>query len=167
MGFWDLEDGVTIDYSSDGTYEIPGAEVLPEGDYVALIKDIKIDSWEDNPEYIQISWSIVKPEKYKKRIVFHKLHVNDEKLAKREKALRMLYAININSGENLPRTEDAPSEVDLKKAFKSRQMTIRLKIWENDEKTKKGNWVDKVSPKVDSVPEPSEVSTVVDEDVPF
>src|SRR5690606_38171870 len=94
------------------------------------------------------------------RVVFQKLWVKDpepnalkkgaEKAdQKRDKALRMLAAIDANAGGKLARKGTEPSDDELMLALANKPMVITVKTWEMDTKDgkKEGNWVAAVSPK--------------------
>ena len=112
MSFWDLSTGETA--ANTGTeYEVPSGNIepIPAGSSVlAMIDEIKWDRKLSGEEFIAARWTVLAPEEYKNRKVFHKLWVTDadpgakdETAAKnkRDKARKMLAAIDANAGGKL------------------------------------------------------------------
>jgi hypothetical protein len=120
-------------------------ESIPSGTQLrGLIESAEIGEYEDQ-KYINIKWRVLGGE-YDKRIIFQKVRVfeNDEK--KRDKALAMLAAIDLNCGGNLNKKVQSVDELDdiiLMSCLANKQMYIKVAVWEMGEK--KGNWVKEVS----------------------
>jgi hypothetical protein len=161
MSFWDLSDGGNAkDTGKD--YEIPSGNLKPipdESDVLAAIDEAKWDS-KDGNEYISLRWSVLAPEEYKNRKVFQKLWVTDDDpqakdadkaTKKRDKARRMLAAIDANAGGKLSRQSSQPSSDDLAQHLCDKPMIIKCMIWEIPDRNGgdpiTGNWVAAVSPK--------------------
>ena len=156
MSFWDLSDGESAkDTGTD--YEVPGGNLAP------IIDEAK---WadKDGNEYLSVRWSVLEPEQYKNRKVFHKLWVSDTDpgakdeaagIKKRDKARRMLAAIDANAGGKLARKDGKPSDDDLALHLCNKPMIIKCMVWEiEDRKTGEtitGNWVSAVAPKAKGV----------------
>lgn len=157
MTFWGLSDGQSA-VSDSTSFEIEGGsmEPLPDGCHVlATIEDAKwARTQDDSAEYVNIKWAVLKPKEFENRKVFHKLWVTDldpsaqtrEKAkAKRDKAMRMLAAIDKNAGGKLSQSENKPTDEKLQAALVGRMMVIGLRVWDktNDDGTKSpgGNWV--------------------------
>lgn len=154
-----------------------GGDPLPNNTTaLAYIKDALWKEYEGE-EYINLTWSILKPEEYKNRTVFQKIKVKDLDKAKQERAIMMLCAIDLNTGGSLPKESD-PTDTDLARCLLKKPMVINIMQWEINDK--KGNWVNKVSPKkastqVDIPDEPVIVSSPTqspsdlgeDDDIPF
>lgn len=159
MGFWNLSDGE--DAAKTGAeYEIPGGNMdpIPAGSSVlAMIDEAKWDHTQnDAEEYISLRWTVLAPEEYKNRKVFHKLWVTDhdpnakdhaKAIAKTDKARKMLAAIDANAGGKLTAKDARPSDDDLARALQDRPMVITLMTWESNTGGGGGNWVSAVAPK--------------------
>ena len=111
MSFWDTSDGGTA--ADTGTeFEVPSGNLEPIPDGSSLLAMIEEAKWaiKDLAQVLEIRWSIVAPNEYKNRKIFQKLWVTDDdpnakdadKAAKkRDKARRMLAAIDTNAGGQL------------------------------------------------------------------
>ena len=190
MGFWDLSDGESAN-TGEKEYEQETGNLspIPDGSSVlALIDEAKWNETRDEQaEHISLRWSVIEPAEFANRKVFQKLWVTDddpnakdaEKAAKkRDKAKRMLGAIDANCGGKLgpkarptgkPFTDD-----DLALALTNRPMIIKCMVWEMGDNS--GNWIAAVSPKSKGVSmaetkapakKAAPVSDVDDDDVPF
>lgn len=162
MGFWDLSDGESA--KDTGTeYELPGGsmEPIPAGSSVlAMIDEI---GWNTKPqtgeEYISARWTVLAPEEYKNRKVFHKIWVMDldpgakdeaAGIKKRDKARKMLAAIDANAGGKLTAKPGRPTGDDLL-ALTNKPMVCTVMIWSMaDSRTggmMHGNWISAVAPR--------------------
>lgn len=153
MGFWDNDDGSEIE-DTKGEFDAGGGNLdpIPDGSSVLAMPDeAKWAEDKDGNEHISIRWTVAKPEEFANRKVWQKLWVSDDKprskdAAKdREKAKRMLMAIDANAGGKLKRKAGRPSDEDLALALISKPMVVRLGVWDMD--GKQGNWVQAVMPK--------------------
>lgn len=163
-GFWDLSDGKNA--ADTGTdYEIPGGnmEPIPEGSSVLAAPDQVQWAHADkndntSPQYIEIRWNVIQPEQFKNRKIYHKLWVTDlepqslekgkdKAIAKRDKARRMLAAIDANAGGKLATNPGIPSNDQLGVALIDKPMVITLMEWEGRDGGSGGNWVSAVAPK--------------------
>ena len=163
MSFWDLSDGKTA-ADTPKEYEVPGGNMEPipnNSDVLAVIDEIK---WTDNGnesdprEYISARWSVMAPEQFKNRKVFHKLWVtdfdpnakdDDKAKVKRDKARRMLAAIDANAGGQLTRSGEAPTSDTLAMHLMNKPMVIKCMVWSmkgNTGEMMEGNWISAVSP---------------------
>ena len=141
-GFWSVSNG---QLTSSGTFENNGADPIPANTNLkACIDEIE---WETaKPEYggdqyIKARWTVLDGE-YKGRKVFQKLRVNDAE--KRDKAIRMLAAIDANCGGRLMASGQTPDDSMLQMALCNHPMVIKVQVYDiNDTK---GNWVSMVSP---------------------
>lgn len=167
MSFWDLSDGGSAKDTGDN-YEVPGGNLQPipaDSDVLAVIDESK---WaeKNGDEYLSLRWSVVAPDEYKNRKVFHKLWVTDlepEALKKgedkaeekRNKARRMLAAIDANAGGRLARKDGKPSDDDLAMHLCNKPMIIKCMVWAIDDRktgeTITGNWVAAVAPKAKGI----------------
>jgi hypothetical protein len=162
MSFWDLSDGESAK-DTDSEYEIPSGnlEPIPDGSSVlAMVDEAKWDD-KDGAEYISLRWSVLAPEEYKNRKIFQKLWVTDddpnakdEKAAakKRDKARRMLAAVDANAGGKLTKKEGVPTDETLSACLTNKPMTIKCMLWEMPDREKpgefiRGNWIAAVAPK--------------------
>jgi hypothetical protein len=166
MSFWDLSDGGSA--ADTGTeYEIPSGNLdpIPDGSSVlAMIDEAKWDE-KNNAQYISLRWSVLSPDEYKNRKIFQKLWVTDDdpmakdadKAAKkRDKARRMLAAVDSNAGGKLSRTGSAPTDNDLTACLCNKPMIIKCMIWSMDDREKpgekiEGNWIAAVAPKAKGI----------------
>ena len=166
MSFWDLSDGGSA--KDTGTeYEIPGGgnfDPIPEGSSVlAAIDEIKWDE-KNGDRFVSARWSILSPDEYKNRKIFHKLWVTDidpsakdeaKGIAKRDKARKMLAAIDANAGGKLAARSEQPTDDSMSLALCGKPMIITLMEWSiKDRETGdmiRGNWVSAVNPKAKGI----------------
>lgn len=169
MSFWDLSDGSNAKDTGTG-FEIPsgGFDPIPHGSsvlaYPEAVKWQMTDPERTNgiaASYIEITWKIAKPEEFKGRTIFHKIWATDldpgveldpkkgkpKALEKRDKARRMLAAIDANAGGRLSQNPGIPSDSDLGLALVNKMMVITLAEWEGRDGGNGGNWVSAVAPK--------------------
>jgi hypothetical protein len=155
--FWDLNSGEDI-HGQSGEYEIAtNLEPIPDNTQaLALIDEAKWDTAEDGSRFVSLRWNIMAPDEYKDRKVFQKLWVDDfdprakKPEDKRDKARRMLAAIDKNAGGKLLKSNDAPDDEALTIALTKKPMIIRIHQWNMvNEKGEAmvGNWIGAVSPK--------------------
>lgn len=187
MSFWGLSDGDSATETT-GEFDAGGGsnEPIPEGTSVLAMPDEA--GWKEDRngvEHLGIRWTILKPEAYQNRKIFHKLFVSDDDprakdpAKKRDKALRMLGAIDKNAGGKLGKKDGRPTSDEIALALINKQMVIRLGVWEmqGDNGPMSGNWVQSVSPKSANISEaprkaPAKrqapiVDDIDDDDVPF
>lgn len=164
MSFWNLSDN--SDASKTGTeYEVPGGNMDPIPDGSSVLAMIDQAQWRRSdannpasPQFIELRWSILQPDQYKNRKIFHKLWVTDldpsakdqqKAIAKRDKARRMLAAIDANAGGKLTQNPGVPTDEALGIALLNKPMVITLMTWEVSDArgTSSGNWVSAVAPK--------------------
>jgi len=178
--FWELDDGE--DATETGTeYEVGGGdfEVIPNNtDVLACPDEAKWDAF-NGDDFISVRWTILKPEEYANRKVFQKLWVTDDDpkakdpAKKRDKAKRMLAAIDANAGGKLGKKDVLPTDESLTAALVNKPMIIKLMVWKmkgDDGEEKSGNWVSAVSPKKGgkvSKPKPEPKKQELDDEIPF
>jgi hypothetical protein len=164
MGFWDLSDGDSAAKTGQ-EYEVPGGnmEPIPEGSSVlAVIDEAKWETKQSGEDYISLRWSVLSPDEFKNRKVFHKLWVTDldpmakdEKkgIAKRDKARRMLAAVDANAGGKLIAQEGMPTNDSLTLHLCNKPMIITLMVYSISDArgTATGNWVCGVAPKAKGI----------------
>ena len=163
MSFWDLSDGENAAAGAETEYEIPGGnlEPIPDGSSVlALIDEAKWDE-RNEAEYISLRWSVLAPDEYKNRKIFQKLWVtnddpnakdSDKAAKKRDKARRMLAAIDANAGGKLVKQAGKPTDESLTQCLTNKPMVIKCMIWSMDDRERpgekiEGNWIAAVAPR--------------------
>ena len=162
MSFWDLSDGGTA-ADTETEYEIPSGNLdpIPAGSSVlAMVDEAKWDE-KDGADFISLRWSVLSPDEYKNRKVFQKLWVTDDDpnakdaaaaAKKRDKARRMLAAIDANAGGKLTKKEGIPTDETLTICLTNKPMIIKYMLWEMPDREKhgefiRGNWIAAVAPK--------------------
>jgi len=164
MSFWSLSDGGNAkDTGND--FDIGGGnfEPIPAGSSLMAMMDQAKWETKDGARFIELKWVVVAPDAYKNRTVFHKLWVGDfdpdvlskkgEQKAKdkRDKARRMLAAIDANAGGKLMQIDGVPSDDQLAMHLCNKPMVITLMVWDmvNNQtgEPMSGNWVCAVSGK--------------------
>lgn len=163
MSFWDLSDGGNAkDTGKD--FEVPSGDITPIPDGSSVMAMVEEAKWstKDDARFIELKWGVVAPEAYKNRKVFHKLWVGDlepqtlvrgedKAKAKRDKARRMLAAIDANAGGKLQQVDGVPSDDQLALHLCNKPMVITVKTWEIENRENgnmmSGNWVCAVSGK--------------------
>ncbi len=114
--------------------------------------------WKDASEYaerhISLRWDVLDGE-FKKRVVFQKVRVAENDANKRDKAIKMLAAIDANAGGKLMAAGTEPSDMDLMMNLCNKPMQIKVKEWRIKEERDGtpipeadqpcGNWVVAVS----------------------
>jgi len=169
--FWSTQDNSPI--VSDGSFNASGSglALIPGGTDLLVYPDEC--KWETylGERFIKIRWDVLSPMQYKGRKVFQKIRVEDEDSDKRDKAMRMLSAIDANAGGKLLASGVEPTDEAMMMCLSNKQMIVKVEEWEMN--GKKGNWVCAVSKytpggasKVSETP-PTPKMEVADEDVPF
>ena len=149
--FWLVDEQVTgqMEMSSD-------IEPIPsKTQCVAAIDEIKWDNYNDE-DYISARWNILQPAEFKNRKIFQKIKVKEADDKKRQKAVKMLAAIDFNAKGGLMTSGKVPTDPLLQKALMNKIMVIMVQVWaikdEATGETKKGNWISAVSPKSSGTP---------------
>jgi len=194
MSFWNTSDGNEIEKNDN--YDAGGGflEPIPEG--TSALAAITEAGWAEDTNknrYVLLKWAILAPEEYKSRMLPHKLWIGDDEdpqakdgAKKRDKAKRMLAAIDTNAGGKLLASDKMPDDLALTKCLANKQMVIKIMEWEQTDRATgdiiRGNWVGAVSPKVSAAelpaaPAPKERTTsksqtggrgrVDDDEIPF
>ena len=154
MSFWDLSDGGTANEDVQKEYEAPGVNMEPipnNSDVLATIKAVK---WATKPEtserFIEIQWTVQKPEEFFGKTLSHKLWVDDldpsvkdEKKAKtkRDKSRHALATIDANAKGRLLASNEAPTDDSLALALVDASMVIKVMEWVTDDQSARGNWI--------------------------
>lgn len=142
-----------------GTMEMRGGDIVPipsKTQCLAAIDESKWDIYNDE-EYISLRWNVLAPSEYKNRKIFQKIKVQEADEKKRQKAIKMLAAIDFNAKGGLMSIGKTPTNESMQKALMNKPMVIMLQIWAIEDKetgeTKRGNWVSAVSPRNANQPE--------------
>lgn len=157
MGFWNTSSGEDA-AKTGGEYEVASSmEPIPEGSSVlAMVDEAKWDKTINGDEFVSLRWTVLAPDQFKNRKVFHKLWVTDhdpnakdqaKAVAKTDKARKMLAAIDANAGGKLTAKDARPTTDDLVMALCDKPMVITLGVWESNQGGGGGNWVMAVAPK--------------------
>jgi len=144
MSFFSTSDGQQI--NTDGKFDSGGGDMPPIPKGTQVLSSIDQAKWSEyeGQRYIDLRWTIARPDEYANRKIFQKVKVNEPDMQKRDKALRMLAAIDANAGGKLVASE--PTDESLIAALANRPMVLKLEVWELDDKSKTGNWVAQVGP---------------------
>jgi len=191
--FWNTSDGESAT-DTGKEYEQPSGNIDPIPNDSNVLAFIAVAKWAEDKDfnkYIELEWTVEQPQEYANRKIWQKLWLKDpdpraktpEAAAKkRDKALRMLAAIDANCGGKLARSSGEPDNDDLAIALQAKLMTIKVMVWEmqgSDGTQMQGNWIAGVFPKSKGVkvnpdaPKPAAKpatkagATVDDEDIPF
>ena len=163
--FWNTSDNKAVE--STGTFNSNTAmEPIPNGSKLrACIEEAKWDDYEGE-SFIKLTWTVLDGE-YKNRKVFHKVKVKDMDSGRKDKAIRMLAAIDANAGGNLMRLGKEPNDMELMANLTNKPMAIKVGVWEINDK--KGNWVQAVSSIGAAAQQPvaAPQSDAADLDIPF
>lgn len=172
MSFWNLSTGEQVEATTEFESGGGNMEPMPAGTTtLSVIDEAKWDSkgeGYDKVEFVSVRWSVMKPEQYQNRKVFQKLWVKDgdpnvkdldKSAKKKDKAIRMLSAIDQNAGGKLMAAGREPTDDDLQSALVGKAMMTSLQVWEmtNNGETASGNWVAAVSAKGSKEPKAGEV----------
>lgn len=146
--------------ANSGSYEMGGGEPIPANTTLpALIDEAAWEEYQGN-RFIKLRWTVYDGQ-HKNRKIFQKLHVDDS--AKRDRAMSMLAAIDLNCGGKLMALGREPDTTDLMSALTNKPMHIKVDVWETDD-GKRGNWVCAVSAaKKPEAPKPA----APEDDIPF
>lgn len=147
MSFFTTSTGENLAQNQTGSFSLGGDDFAPipkDTRVLALIDEAKIEEYQGN-KYVKIKWDIAQPKEYKGRKIFQKVQCYDTDPAKRDKALRMLAAIDANAGGKLAASGAEPTDQSLSSALCAKMMVLKLGVWELDDKSKSGNWVQEVS----------------------
>lgn len=177
--FWELSDGDDI-AKTGSKFETGGGNLDPipdKTDCVAVIDEAKIETNQEGLKYISLRWSIVQPSDYKNRKVFQKLWVYDEDpqaknpVQKKDKAKKMLFAIDANAGGKLKASGKAPSTDLLQSTVTNKPMQIKVMQMKRDDGSAM-NWISSVAPRAGGAgamiaAAAPKVAEVLDDEVPF
>lgn len=165
---WGLSTGENA--ADTGTeYEVPGGgnmEPLPEGSKVlAMVEDAEWKEDADHNEYLNLKWSVVRPDEARNRKIFQKLWIKDfdprerdeaKAEKKRDRARRLFAAIDANAGGKLAKKGGIPDADTIMVALANKLMVLRLGLWEMEDRQNpgqvmSGNWIQAVGPKTGEI----------------
>ena len=162
MSFWNLSEG---DFEVSEKFEIGGGEITPipsNTQCLAYIDEAKWDQDRDQNRFISLRWTILGPIEYKNRKIFQKLWVEDDNPQakdpekKRDKAKRMLFAIDAYAGGKMAAQKLEPTDEVMQQCIGGKQMLIKVMVWkikdESTGETKEGNWIMGVERKAQQQP---------------
>ncbi len=162
MSFWNTSTGEDVSKTATTEFDAGGDfELIPDGSSVlAAVSDVGWEKDKSFNEYINVKWKVLAPESLAGRVVWQKIWAKDPEPnalkkgtdaanAKRDKAIRMLAAIDANAGGKLGASGGEPTSDQLMIALVGKPMVITVKVWEMDtaDGKKQGNWVAAVNPK--------------------
>lgn len=149
--FWATSDGSSAQ-KTEGKFEMGGGDIppIPDGTSVLAIAEEAKNDEHNDLKFIKVKWRVSKPAEYANRVIYQKVQVYEKDAAKADKAKRMLAAIASNAGGGLfssmeQRQETMPSDMSLAQLC-NRPMVLKMGVWELDDKSKSGNWVQAVAP---------------------
>jgi len=170
MSFWTTSEGKSATTEATGKFEASASyELIPDGTTaLAIITKPSIEQY-NGDEYINVEWTVAKPEAYKNRKIFQKVRVWDSNPKKADKAKAMLANIDKNAGGKLAKLDKDPTNESLA-VLTGKTMLIKILIWSIDDKT--GNYIGAVSPRTteEAAPAPTPKPVEIDDnnfDVPF
>lgn len=149
MSFFTTSTGDNLAQNNTGSFSMGGDDFAPipkDTRVLAVCEEAKISEYQGD-RYINLKWGIAQPKEYANRKIFQKVQVFATDSTKRDKALRMLAAIDANAGGKLAKENKEPTDQSLSAALTNRPMVLKLGVWELEDKSKSGNWVQEVSAK--------------------
>ncbi len=155
MSFWNTSDGKEVEQNTEFDAGGGNMEPIPSGtNALAVIDEAKWDNKDDN-EFISIRWSVMKPEEFQNRKIFQKVWCKDfdpnakKPENKKDKALRMLSAIDANAGGKLRASGVEPTDDLLQSALVGKAMVVSVQRWDIQDgaETISGNWISAVAAK--------------------
>lgn len=168
MGFWDLSTGEALEKVEE--FDSNTFTVIPDGTKCNAV--IEKASWavmsekskDAGEHYIEIAWRVLAPAEYKNSVLFQKVRVRRIDDKQRDKAIRMLAAIDTIVDGGLSELEDAPTDRQLDKALRDKKLTITASVWEMNGNT--GNHVTGVE-KIKKAATQSAKPKIEEDDIPF
>lgn len=178
MSFFNLSDGKQVESTTE--FDIGGGDFDPMPAGTQLVSMIEEAKWVNKEDFntkipedmIELRWLVLEGE-YKSRKQFQKIRLKHEDSKKRDKAMKMLVAIDANCGGNLVAAGKEPTDMDLAQHLLMTPMVIMVQTVteknENGIEVPKANWVNKVSSLANGKPDPGPIATASDfnDDVDF
>lgn len=151
MSFWNTSDGSNAAQNAEAVYVAPsGSDPLPDDAQVVFaIEDVSVKTFDDGGKSIGFMCRANAPQEYANRVFFVNLKPWDHDTSKRDKALRMLAAIDKNCGGRLAASGQEPTTESLQQALLNRPMIGKLGMYdfEGDQgKRITGNYFKGVAP---------------------
>lgn len=153
MSFWTTSNGQNATtQQNNGTCEVGGGDLtpIPAGSkLIAIVEEAKYDTakvfgTEIEHDILSLKWKVIDGE-FKNRVIFQKLHcLAGSNPEKRDNALNMLLAIDTNAGGKIVALGRDPQEIDFATLLTNKPMIIRVEVWETEDKSKSGNWINGV-----------------------
>jgi len=175
--FWGLSEGGSAADNVSGEFDAGGGNMQPipsDTNVLAAIDEAKWAKNQKGDEFISLRWSVIGPEEFANRKIFQKLWVTDfdpsaaakgedKAIAKRDKAKKMLAAIDSNAGGKLLAKPVMPTDESMTLHLTNKPMIIKVMLWEMTDRmtgdVARGNWVGAVSSKVTAkVSKPEEIA---------
>ncbi len=159
--FWGLSEGGSAADNNTGAFDAGGGNMQPipsDTNVLAAIDEAKWDG-DAGKKYISLRWSVLQPEEFENRKVFQKLWVDDadprakpdKVAAKRDKAKKMLAAIDLNAGGKLLAKPGSPTDEAMTLHLTNKPMIVKVMVWEMKDamtgEMNRGNWVGGVNSK--------------------
>lgn len=147
MSFFTTSTGENAAANATGSFEMGGGDFAPipkDTRVLAICEEAKI-SEHQGERYVNMKWDIAQPAQFKGRKIFQKIKCWETDTTKRDKAIRMLAAIDANAGGKLAASGQEPTDMLLQTSLTAKPMVLKLGVWELEDKSKSGNWVQSVS----------------------
>lgn len=175
--FWGLSEGGSAADNASSEFDAGGGNMQPipsDTNVLAAIDEAKWSKNQKGDEFISLRWTVIAPEDFANRKIFQKLWVTDfdpsvlakgedKALAKRDKAKRMLAAIDTNAGGKLLAKPVMPTDESMTLHLTNKPMIVKVMVWEMTDRmtgdVARGNWVGAVSSKANGkVSSPDEIA---------
>lgn len=176
--FWGLSEGGSAADNASGEFDAGGGNMQPipsDTNVLAAIDEAKWSKNQKGDEFISLRWSVMQPEEFENRKIFQKLWVTDfdpsvfgskgedKAMAKRDKAKKMLAAIDTNAGGKLLAKPVMPTDESMTLHLTNKPMIVKVMVWEMTDRmtgdVARGNWVGAVSSKAAAkVSSPEEIA---------
>jgi hypothetical protein len=176
--FWGLSEGGSAADNASGEFDAGGGNMQPipsDTNVLAAIDEAKWSKNQKGDEFISLRWSVMQPEEFENRKIFQKLWVTDfdpsvfgskgedKAIAKRDKAKKMLAAIDTNAGGKLLAKPVMPTDESMTLHLTNKPMIVKVMVWEMTDRmtgdVARGNWVGAVSSKAAAkVSSPEEIA---------
>jgi len=176
--FWGLSEGGSAADNASGEFDAGGGNMQPipsDTNVLAAIDEAKWAKNQKGDEFISLRWSVMQPEEFENRKIFQKLWVTDfdpsvfgskgedKAIAKRDKAKKMLAAIDTNAGGKLLAKPVMPTDESMTLHLTNKPMIVKVMVWEMTDRmtgdVARGNWVGAVSSKAAAkVSSPEEIA---------
>lgn len=166
--FWGLSEGGSAADNASSEFDAGGGNMQPipsDTNVLAAIDEAKWSKNQKGDEFISLRWAVIAPEEFANRKIFQKLWVTDfdpsvaakgedKAIAKRDKAKKMLAAIDTNAGGRLLAKPIMPTDESMTLHLTNKPMIIKVMVWEMKDRmtgdVASGNWVGAVSSKANS-----------------